>query len=362
MTIWAYFRDHVRLILFFFIGIILVLSVILLDARNSGYTIPLTDAVYACALGLLWLVLYLIVEYSIRRPMYRELRARQHRQRFNETSTIPIQGTAEQRVWANFVEHSHQIYMRELSSIDEKRKFYELFLTRFAHQMKTPLTIIQLLEEELKKIPAHGKEINRKQELLNSLAEERERLDANLNLILQTARLASFAFDAYMEKIDIVGLLRSAVNDHKTAWIRQSLYPRIVCADEQVWVQSDRKWLLFVCDQFLRNALQYGVKPATTGSMPFIIQITRGHGTVSVALIDEGIGIPERDLHHVFDPFFTGVNGRAYSRATGMGLYLVKQVCDLLGHRVEVTSKENVGTTLTLIIEEPNYYAPLVPE
>jgi OmpR family two-component system sensor histidine kinase YxdK len=362
MNAWRFLQDQLRLILAFCLGIVLVLAVIVCDAKVSGFHVPWTDALYAGGLGLLMLAIGFALEYAVRRPVYRELAVRQRLSDVDAAATLPIAGTAEQRVWARLLRSYHQLYLRQLQAITEQCHFYELFLTRFAHQMKTPLTVIQLVMEELRDAAGEGVERQQRLALLDSLAEERDRLDANLDLILQTARLTSFRFDARMESVDIVALLRDAVNEHKAAWIRRSLYPRIEADGDSVLVYTDRKWMRFIIDQFLRNALQYGVKPGTSEGTPFRIVIRRHPDIVSISFVDQGIGIPERDLRRVFDPFFTGANGRTYSRATGMGLYLVKQVCERLGHRVEVSSKENEGTTFTLTVKRSAYFAPMADD
>ena len=69
-------------------------------------------------------------------------------------------------------------------------------------------------------------------------------------------------------------------------------------------------------------------------------------------IIDEGIGIPNKDIKRIFDPFFTGKNGRKYGESTGMGLYISKEVCNNLGHNIEVTSEINKGTQVSIIFKQ----------
>lgn len=356
---WSTFlRDHIRLAAFYLAGVLMAVAVPVLDARNRGTIVPYADVGYACLLAMVMLSVHLVVEYCLRHRAYRAAQMLWKNLQSGQLGEIPTSGTYEQRFWIRLLRRVQGAHLERLAEVDERRQFYEIFLTRFAHQMKTPLTVIRFLEEELKRVlreipePAHG------MALVDNLAEERERLDASLNLILQTARLTSFSFDARIEPVDIIALLREAVNEHKTAWIRHALYPQIIGPDTQVTVPTDRKWLRFICDQLLRNALQYGVKPGATRPTPLRIEVKTYPGCVTISFTDQGIGIPERDLPHIFDPFFTGTNGRTYSRATGMGLYLVKQVCARLGHRLEVISKENQGTTFTLILETRKFYSP----
>jgi len=65
--------------------------------------------------------------------------------------------------------------------------------------------------------------------------------------------------------------------------------------------------------------------------------------------MDEGVGIPLQDLRRVFDPFFTGENGRRFSESTGMGMYLAKKVCSNLGHKITVESEEGKRTCFSII-------------
>ncbi|GGI96608.1 sensor histidine kinase YvcQ [Alicyclobacillus cellulosilyticus] len=357
MTAWTFLRDHIRLTACYVTGVLLALLVPVLTARSHGIAVSYGDVGYACLLALVMLTAYLLLEYSIRRRAYRLAHVLWHSLHSGHPCDLPTRGTREQRDWIRLLRQVQGTYLERIAEVEERRRFYEVCLTHFAHQMKTPLSVMRFLEEEFKAVlrqlpdPALGLA------LVDQLAEERDRLDAQLQLLLQTARLASFSFDVRIEPVDIAALIREAVNEHKQAWIRRALYPEMIAPDGPVTVPTDRKWLRFVCDQILRNALQYGVKPGATRPSPLRIEIASRPGCVTVSFTDQGIGIPARDLPHIFEPFFTGTNGRTYSRATGMGLYLVKHICDRLGHRVDVVSKENEGTTFTLTLAASKFYA-----
>lgn len=99
-------------------------------------------------------------------------------------------------------------------------------------------------------------------------------------------------------------------------------------------------------EQLLFNALKYSKQGA--GDHITIRIETEGHET-RLSVADEGIGIPPQDLPRIFDAFFTGENGRTMTEATGMGLYLAKQVCSRLGHQLYAESKEGTGTVMTIV-------------
>jgi signal transduction histidine kinase len=99
-------------------------------------------------------------------------------------------------------------------------------------------------------------------------------------------------------------------------------------------------------NQLLSNAIKYSA--GTNTKIRFTAREAEAD-EVHLSIQDSGIGIPEADLKRVFRPFYTGENGRKYRESTGMGLYLVQEICQRLGHRVELVSQEGAGTTVTLI-------------
>lgn len=97
--------------------------------------------------------------------------------------------------------------------------------------------------------------------------------------------------------------------------------------------------------QLVTNAVRYS---AGSGSKVTFSAFPRGRQVV-LEVRDRGVGIPAQDLSRVFDPYFTGENGRMFTESTGMGLYLVRQVCSKLGHEVELESQKGEGTALRLV-------------
>lgn len=104
-------------------------------------------------------------------------------------------------------------------------------------------------------------------------------------------------------------------------------------------VLTDEKWLLFVVEQVLSNALKYTPEGGT-------IRIYGDGATVVIA--DNGIGIREEDQARVFEKGYTGYNGRADKKSTGIGLYLCRQVMDRLNHGISLTSRPGQGTLVRL--------------
>ena len=77
---------------------------------------------------------------------------------------------------------------------------------------------------------------------------------------------------------------------------------------------------------------------------------------IALEIIDNGLGIKTSDLTRVFEKSFTGENGRLVSSSTGMGLYIVKRLCDKLGHKIIIESKYSEYTKVTISFNDEQYY------
>jgi signal transduction histidine kinase len=198
--------------------------------------------------------------------------------------------------------------------------------------MKTPLSVIQLQLQEYEG-----------EENYDNMQEEVNKLKEGLNMAMHFARLDSFQKDFLVQKISLKNLTRDTVNEEKRVFIKSRIIPKIEI-DENIEVYSDVKWLKFVLGQILIN----GIKYSRGKGKELIIRAYENEKEIALGILDEGIGIPAKDIKRVFDPFFTGENGRKYGESTGMGLYITREVCKNLGHKVEIESTVNKGTKVTI--------------
>ena len=110
-------------------------------------------------------------------------------------------------------------------------------------------------------------------------------------------------------------------------------------------VLTDEKWLVFVLEQLLSNAIKYTNKGC--------IHIYGYHSTLYIE--DTGIGIYPSDLPRLFEKGFTGFNGRTDKQASGLGLYLCKSIMNKLSHNIEIESQVNIGTKVILHLEYDDF-------
>lgn len=137
--------------------------------------------------------------------------------------------------------------------------------------------------------------------------------------------------------------MRQVVKKYATIFIYNHISIQLENLDYMIL--TDEKWFCFVLEQILSNALKY----TRQGSVTILAQ--ESDKGIRVIVRDTGMGIRSEDLPRIFEKGFTGYNGRMDKKASGLGLYLCKGVCDKLGHQIDVVSKEGEGTQVILTLQ-----------
>ena len=158
-----------------------------------------------------------------------------------------------------------------------------------------------------------------------------------VEMVLSYLRLDSDSTDYVLREYPLDDILRQAVRKFAKMFILKKI--TLDFQETGKTVLTDEKWLLFVVEQVLSNALKYTPEGGT-------IRIYGDGATVVIA--DNGIGIREEDQARVFEKGYTGYNGRADKKSTGIGLYLCRQVMDRLNHGISLTSRPGQGTLVRL--------------
>lgn len=203
-------------------------------------------------------------------------------------------------------------------SISDMTDYY----TMWAHQIKTPIAAMRLSLAEQDSPESR------------SLAEELTRIEQYVEMVLCYIRLESSDTDYVIKECRLEDIVKSAVRRFSGQFIRKKLTLQMSGLDRMVL--TDEKWLLFVIGQVLSNAVKY----TRAGG----ITITCENDVLKIQ--DTGIGISPEDLPRIFEKGYTGCNGRSDMKASGLGLYLCRQICGRLGHRI---SAESSGGTSVFI-------------
>lgn len=320
-----FLREHAVLIIVQFIQFLLIVSIFWLSGFRNMKII-----LYSVFLGSFLLLLYLLYYYFSRRKFYERLSKPVGRldESLQELDQAPIAEKLYELLKTQYYEYEKQII-----NMSEKQEEHLSFIDRWIHQMKTPLSVIELMAKELDEPES------------SSFREETDRIKNGLNMSLYMARLKTIEQDLQIEKITLLPLIQEVSQDNKRLFIRNNVYPEIKTENEKIVVESDEKWLFFMVTQLIQNAVKYSAGKSTH----IEISIHARPGQAIVEVEDYGVGIPKEDLKRIFNPFYTGVNGRKFRESTGVGLFLVKEVAAYLGHNVEVKSKVGSGSIFRIV-------------
>ena len=329
--------DRIGYVVLFFATMYLALLVVRLDLALTDSSLSRSNLVYIGVLACTSVAGFLLFDWLRRKTFYTGLeRVRAGKELADSFAYAPPR-LYEEHLVADTLTEQYARYTDLLLQLKNQQELQNRFLIRWAHQMKTPLAIIDLLLQEQEQEQSVGNEFTA------SMREELDKLTHGLQLALSDARLKQFNLDFTVEQVDIVACLREVVNDHKKAFIRGHIYPRIVSPTSSIFVETDAKWIHFVMTQLVANAIKYSCADENQSSEVVLSVVPEVDAWV-VEVCDQGVGIVGEDLPRVFEPFFTGHNGRQFRESTGMGLHLAHEVCKRLGLGLSVTSEVGHGS------------------
>ncbi|PAD19665.1 sensor histidine kinase [Terribacillus saccharophilus] len=323
-----FLREHVLLIMVQLFQCVMVPILFWLDGyRDVGVS------VYAFFLSLLLITAFLCYRYFSRRNFYKRL---QHSltsldQSLETTERAPISGALDDLLAAQF-----RLYQEELLKGEDRQDEHLLFMDRWVHQMKTPLSVIELTAQTLDEPES------------SSIREETDRMREGLNTVLYLARLRTITEDFHIKPVVLSKLIHEVNQENKRFYIRNEVFPVLKEEKAGAIVETDEKWLFFLLAQLVHNAVKYSAGK----SNQLVLSLYERSGELVLEVKDFGVGVPVVDRKRIFNKFYTGENGRKYRESTGMGLYLVKEVADKLEHGLEMDSTVGEGTTFRIIFSK----------
>lgn len=245
--------------------------------------------------------------------------------------------TPQQKMVQEVIFKTHKEYEKEISKIEYKNSDIKYFVSQGVHNMKTPVSVINLIIQREKD--------NIDKEIIKNIEEENYKIKNGLEQVLNVIRLDEFSRDYEPEVVDLVSLVKSIINSRKNQFIYGNVFPKLQFSMEEALVLTDKKWSGFIIDQVVSNSIKYSKKDRK-GYVYF--NIIQDNEKTHMIIKDEGVGIPKYDLKRVFEPFFTGENGRKFENSTGIGLYMCKKIADNLGHEISIESEQSKGTLIKI--------------
>lgn len=324
-SVFAHYLYQYRFIIFMYIIFIIIFRGIFFL-----YHVEKEAVFYGTVLCLLLLVIVLpihFIHYWLRHKELFELKGRS----YLEAKQVPDAKGLIENDYRDLLLEWIENTAREKSNLRIFKEDSVEFYSTWVHQIKTPIAVMRLwLQEE--DTEENGR-----------LLLELSKIEQYADMVLSYFRLDTTAKDLVIRQYPLDEIIRSCIRRYASWFVTKGISVRYEETDLKVL--TDKKWLTFMIEQILSNAIKY----TDEGSITIRVE----EGPV-LYIEDTGIGIAKEDLPRIFEKGFTGYNGRADKKSTGIGLYLVKRSVDLLGTPVNVQSTPGQGTVFSIDLHK-NY-------
>lgn len=226
---------------------------------------------------------------------------------------------------ANKDMHEHVKKYKDMGS--EYREYIETWV----HEVKTPIASARLIIE------------NNQNEVTKNINYEIRKVEEYIEQVLYYSRSNNVSKDYVIKELSLTTLVRNVVKRNSRDFISKKISIDLEAVEGTVY--GDVKWLEFILNQVIGNAIKY----IRENEGKVRVYTVKNENNIVLTVEDNGIGIIDKDINRIFEKGFTGENGRKFGRSTGIGLYLCKKLSDQLGLGLNLTSKIGEGTKVNII-------------
>ncbi len=294
------------------------------------YRLPVEPVAYALGLCIVIALLVMAVDFGHYRKRAEELKRQMEAAR-NAAEKLPEPKGGLEELYQKLLENAREGRSCQVAMLMREKMDVTDYFTLWAHQIKTPIAAMRLLLQQ--ELPEPEEYYGQRREAEAELF----KIEQYVEMVLQYLRLNSSINDFVLKEYSLDSMVRQAVHKYAPMFIRKGLALQYKPFGGKA--VTDEKWMVFVLEQILSNAIKY------TSSGKVSIYLENG----CLVVEDTGIGILAEDLPRVFDKGYTGYNGRSDKKASGIGLYLVKEILGRLGHKIMLDSEPGKGTRVKIL-------------
>ncbi|MEG0772656.1 MAG: sensor histidine kinase [Clostridium sp.] len=326
-------KEKIKAILLNFIALI-TLSTFLFSVGNTFDTI--------ITIAIAWTLIYtvfLIYEYRKRKIYYEDIlkTAESLDKKFLLGEILDKPPFIDAVPYYKLIKIAGRAMLEEVNKSKFQRKEYKEYIEQWIHEVKTPIAAIKLVEE------------NNRTSTSRAVLKELENIDRYVEQALFYARSEETQKDYLIKEISLEQCVNNVLIRDKHMFIHNNIDIDLTELNKSVY--SDSKWLEFIINQIVVNAVKY-----RRSELPMVKIYTRDiKNGIQLIIEDNGIGIPDNEINRIFQKGFTGSKGRQNHKSTGIGLYLCKKLCDKLGLLIEADSKEDLYTKVIITFPKGNF-------
>ncbi|WP_144510333.1 HAMP domain-containing sensor histidine kinase [Bacillus sp. FJAT-22090] len=330
MNFLKYVSDK-RFFIFIYIAIMLFVSTIIMVGVNGQNM--LNNILYLNITCFVFASLYITIGYFYRRKFYRELIDTIESGQEDFAVLMPLSQNHQHRIFLQLLKKIHHDNRKQLQVLHDDKRDQQEFILSWIHEVKLPIAASRLLME--------NSENKTTDFLIDKFEDELNKIDNYVEQALYYSRIDTFSKDYFINEINVNQVIKNSIKKYSKLFINKEI--KFHMEDKDQLVQSDSKWLDFVFDQIIANALKY-----TNNGGNLSVLFEENSKEKRIVILDDGIGIKSEDIHRLFEKGFTGTTGRSDAKSTGIGLYLAKQLALKLGHDISIDSEEGKYTKVTV--------------
>ncbi|MBU3201144.1 sensor histidine kinase [Clostridium estertheticum] len=319
-----FIKDKLPLIFLNFSILIFVILVIIFSPLNS---ILFDTIFYITTVNLFFLSFYLIISYIRKNKFLGLLKEGVDNNSFNDVGLIKM--NYEEKIYLNLMKNYKSQCENIVNASNDFFNENKDVLNMWIHDIKMPISIIKLIIERNENAYC--------EKTLDKIDNQVTRIENSVERVLYLSRIDDFHRDFFIHKVYIEEVIKEIIKKYSKYFIENKINLDLVNMHHNIL--SDKKWLLFILDQIISNALKY-----TQCGDSISIACVDKDSILKIIIRDTGCGIKKEDLSRIFDKGFTGNNGRNNAKSTGLGLYLVKELCEKLDYKITVHSIYNEYT------------------
>ncbi|MDI9489053.1 MAG: sensor histidine kinase [Bacillota bacterium] len=309
----------------------LFICILIFAAVFSLYDLPVEAVVYGALLSFVIMLICGVSDYI------KFIKKHKNLSELEADIAISIErlGTAKNQIEQDYIDLIKALFKDKqeyIAKSDRKRSDMLDYYTLWVHQIKTPIAAMRLILQ------------NNETEEYHELQAQLFKIEQYVEMVMAYLRVGSDSTDFLLKEYELEDMVKQTVRKYAPMFIRKKISVKL--GQLKYKVLTDEKWLCFAIEQILSNAIKYTNKG-------YILIDTENETTLVIS--DTGIGISPEDLPRICEKGFTGYNGRTDKRASGIGLYLTKQILTKLGHRISFESQIGKGTKVRIDMDSSKY-------
>lgn len=335
MKLIAYLKDKFYLLILFLVTI--SLNLLLFFAFKAAKPLVYSTTIILTVI----FVLSLLIDYFRKKNFYKKLLANIDYldKAYLVLETLEEPNFYEGKLLTKALYEINKSMNENIHLFEEQVTTFKEFVEMWIHEVKIPISSLILMAHN------HPHEFTKKQ------LEQLRRISDYVDQVLYYVRSENAEKDYLINEVNLDKVITSVALKNKDDFLENNI--DFIVNNSNVKVLTDSKWLEFILNQIINNAIKYQRKIKNS-----YIKIDVDHQKEKTILTieDNGIGIPKADISRVFEKSFTGQNGRKSTKSTGIGLYLTKNLCRKLGHTISIESKEGVYTKVIITFSKNSFY------